>query len=98
MTPFVAVLAVLAVYRLTLLVTADEITEAPREDALDWLDDHDHPKLATLLGCPWCMSIWLGLPIAWSAHRWGSEPWWQIVALGLAASAVTGFLATFAKP
>lgn len=98
MTPFVAVLAVLCTYRLTLLVTADELTEDPRDALLDWLDDHDHPKLATLASCVWCASVWIGLPVAFSAERWGSEPWWQVIALGLAASAVTGILAAFAKP
>lgn len=98
MTPFIAVLAVLAVYRLTLLVTADEITETPRDILLDWLDDRDHSKLATLVGCPWCLSLHFGAAVAWSAHAWGGEWWWQVGALALAASAATGILATFAKP
>jgi hypothetical protein len=98
MIPFIAVLAVLATYRLTLLVVADELTEDLRKPAIAWLDRREHFKLATLIGCPWCASWWIGLPVAWSAHEWGTEWWWQVGALGLAASAVTGLLATFASP
>ncbi len=98
MTPFVAVLAVLSVYRLSLLVTADELTEPLRTPAVAWLDRHGHEMVATLGSCVWCASVWVGLPVAWSAHEWGTEWWWRVLALGLTASAVTGFLATFASP
>lgn len=98
MTALVVLLTVGAVYRLTMLAVADELGEPAREDFIDWLDRNDHPKLATLLGCPWCASIWIGAPVAWSADVWGDERWWLIAALALTASAATGIVATFAKP
>lgn len=98
MSALVVVLAVLSCYRLTMLVTIDEILEPARENIVDWFDGHGHPKLATLCGCPWCMSAWVGFPVAWSADQWGDERWWQVVSVALAASAVTGVIATHARP
>lgn len=98
MSALVVLLAIASTYRLTMLVTADELFEPAREDFIDWLDRNDHPKLATLAGCPWCVSWWVGAAVAWSAHQWGEEWWWQTSALALTASAVAGVVSTFAKP
>lgn len=63
-----AVLAVGAVARLTRLVTADKITEPLRDWTLArWarLDRTKEPSgLAYLVTCPWCVSIYLSVPIA----------------------------------
>lgn len=98
------IIGLLATYRLTLLVTADELTAGPR----DWLTGtlearaerrgRDESKLAYLLSCPWCASVWISFPVAWSGWQYGHEPWWFIPAWALTASAVTGILATFAAP
>lgn len=54
----------------------------------------DVPKLAYMITCPWCVSIWVGAvaaPVVWFA---GSTPWVFVPALALAASYVTGWLAS----
>lgn len=51
------------------------------------------PKLAYLVGCPWCASIYVG---AVAAPLWfwlGTSPWLLVPAAALAFSYVTGFLA-----
>lgn len=150
MTALVAALTGLVVYRLTLLVVADVITEPIRDRLVQrwtvivhrpveyvststgewrswecscgetwsdaehptdnlggryWYDQHyrDAPKerdskLATLITCPWCASMWLAGPVVASAIWWGDGRGWLLAAGTLAASAVTGFLATFASP
>jgi len=125
MTPLVAVLAVLAVYRLALLVSADEITEPPRswlihrvyQATRDGVPDQPHrpdgapvswdefarrdtnaPKAIVGLLCPWCVSAYIALPVAWTAYCFGTRSWWLVPALALSASAGTGFLAEYASP
>lgn len=90
------VLMCLATYRLSLLVVADEITEPAR----DWILDRVKPtgRLATLLTCPWCVSAYVGLMVVWTGWNYADRAWWAIPAMTLSASAVTGFLATFASP
>lgn len=56
------------------------------------------PKWLLLLECPWCASVHIGIVVMWTAWLWGDRAWWFIPAAGLAASAVTGSLATFASP
>lgn len=51
------------------------------------------PKLATLIVCPWCASIYVG---AVAAPLWfwlGTSPWVLVPAAALAFSYLTGFLA-----
>ena len=120
MTPLVAVLAMLATYRVALLISADEITEPPRSWLIHriythtrkgvpdkprggtWDDfarkDGDAPKAVVGLLCPWCVSVYVGFPVAWSAWCFGDRSWWFVPALALAASAVAGFLAEHASP
>jgi hypothetical protein len=49
----------LALWRLTRLVTADELTAPLRERAQSWALERRKPMLHYLLGCPYCMSVWL---------------------------------------
>ena len=82
------VLAVLATARATHFVTEDYLFDGPRA----FIQRHSGPKIAYLVQCPWCLSIWLGLGIAATAY-WGRSHWWvQVPLLGLAASYVTGML------
>lgn len=100
MTPTTWVLAVLAVYRATLLVVADEITRRPR----DWLLRRFGPghTVSYLITCPWCSSIWLAPIVVGTGLYADPAPqpgwWWQLGAGSLTASAVAGFLARFASP
>lgn len=89
----VVVVAVLAVYRVTRLVTGDYITETPRR----WLQRHLPEKLAYLIGCPHCASFWIAIPVSWAAifHMGVSFPgnrWLWVGMLTLAGSAVAGQL------
>lgn len=160
MDTLVLLVAVLAVYRVTLLVTSDELTRPWRErttelvlghrlkrrvdgnpvlpidadiakarcrcgyeqlidpsDADDrdstvslvaaHVEDQNHmeaesgsirAKLSYLLQCSWCASMWIAPLAVASALAWGDGWGWWLAAGTLAASAVTGFLASYASP
>lgn len=95
MSMLTVLLTVLAVARLTRLVTEDKILEKPR----DWVLDRVDPlgMLTYLLGCPWCVSVYLGAAAAPVAYYWGESPYVVIPALALTASYVSGFLANFTE-
>jgi hypothetical protein len=90
------VLAALAVYRLTLLVVADEITAPPR----DWLLARLNPegRAAFLLSCAWCAACWIAPPVVGSGLAWSDGWGWQLAAGSFAFSGVAGFLASYASP
>jgi len=80
------VLTVLAVARLTHLVTTDYLTQPFRL----WVHRHAPEKVAYLVGCPWCLSLWTAaavVPVVW---LWPRSWWTQIPLLALTASYVTG--------
>jgi hypothetical protein len=81
------VLAALATYRLTRLVTADKITEPVR----GWVVDRS-AWAGYLVTCDWCLSIWVAPPVALCAVLWGDNRLVLVVLLWLAVSAVTGIL------
>ena len=86
-TALLTVLAVLATYRLTRLVTADRITQALRARIVS-----RNRTLGYLVTCDWCLSIWVApLPAAGAVLYPENRLVW-IVLLGLSASAVTGLL------
>lgn len=88
------VLALLATYRLTRLVTLDVITDTPRR----WLQRRLPEALAYLIGCPWCASIWLAIPISGAVVMWPTNRLVLVVLLGLSGSAVAGILARGDEP
>jgi hypothetical protein len=49
--------------------------------------DPDPPKMATLVVCPWCSSVWLALGLAFVVRR---SRWWPAMADALAWSAAAG--------
>lgn len=91
----------LAVARATKLVNSDRITKAPREWAIRRLPDGS--IWAYFLVCPWCVSIWLSIPLAPLTWYFGGlevdgvSPWLSIPALALAYSGFTGYLSQFAE-
>ena len=89
-TPLLALLTALAVYRATILLLRDYITE-PLRRLLRGSGDH----LTYLSECPWCSSIWLGAVVV-PLTLWVS--WWLVVDLVLACSAVAGILLDSHKP
>lgn len=76
-----------AVWRLTRLVTRDELTRPLRE----WIwDNHPDSHLAYMVGCPWCVSVWMAAAVRLA--RSTAPHWWQPAAFVLAASTVAGLL------
>jgi hypothetical protein len=89
------VLGVLAVARVTRLIVEDRVLVGLRQWVIRrWGEDS---KPAYLILCPWCMSIWVSLPIMPVAVLFPNR--WVVAALAiLAASMVTGLLLdTFAR-
>ena len=80
-------LAFLACYRLTRLITADEITRPIREQAFN-----RSRLLGYLVSCDWCMSIWLAPFIAIPVTVWSDNRFIFAVLFALALSAITGLL------
>lgn len=81
------IIAMLATYRLTRLVTADKITERLRGfvvDRSEWL--------GYLVTCDWCLSIWVAPVPTIAVLWWGDVMLVQAVLVALALSAVTGLL------
>lgn len=80
----------LAFARLTILITLDKVTEGPRDRALTYLARNGHPLLAYFTSCPWCVSIWLGIPAAPLIYYFGETPWLLLPATWLALSMAAG--------
>lgn len=76
----------LAVYRLTRLITRDDISTPMRKA----ITKRWEGPLVTLVGCPWCISIWLGAGTVLATYF--APYWWSFVAMLLALSAVAGYL------
>jgi hypothetical protein len=51
-----------------------------------------------LIGCPWCASAWIALPVVGSALAWGDGWGWQLPAGVIGLRAATGLLASIAHP
>lgn len=83
-------LAVLATYRLTRLVTTDRITQAPRNRIIQALPRES--LLSYLLVCDWCASMYTGAAVAGAWWAWGDSVAFTAVMAALALSAATGFL------
>lgn len=85
------IVATLAVARITRLFTEDELLVGYRRWVIRrWGEDG---KMAYLVHCPWCTSIWVSAPIMPPAILWPSK--WLIAALLIpAGSMVTGLLLT----
>ena len=106
--PSAVVLALyaLAVTRITTLITHDEITRPIREGLVARFDPYRrvHRILVYLLGtpdgdatgCPWCVSVWVGLLTAPIIY-WGTSPIVLVIVLGLAVSQVTGMIYAYGR-
>lgn len=81
----------LAAYRLTRLVVADEITK----DARRAIQRRVPEKVAYLLGCPWCASMYLAPLISGANVLWPNSRLVRAGTEALAGSAVAGLVATW---
>lgn len=84
----------LAVWRLTRLLTIDGLTVELRELVTEWTESGPRSvakeKLAELIGCPHCVSVWAALGVVYVARR---SPWWPLMADALALAAVSSLIA-----
>lgn len=94
MTWLLVVLVVLATARLTRLINEDAILDAPRA----WVQQHAPDSVVYLVQCPWCVSMWVGGPVAAAAVLWPSNRAVAWGLLALAASEVTGLIAARETP
>lgn len=102
------VLTILAVTRLTRLVTVDVVFQPfrsfvirhrpapPSEPASDLPAQDKPPKedwLVYLIHCRWCASMWITFPVVAVVYNWPRSWAVQIVLVGLAASLVAALAA-----
>lgn len=82
--------AALAVARLTRLLVSDKLTVGIRQWVVrKWGPDS---MASYLIHCPWCMSVWLAIPLMPVAALFPNR--WVIAVLAIpAASYLAGFLA-----
>jgi hypothetical protein len=85
-------------YRVGRFIVLDTMIDTPREKLMVWLEEHPRwlwAKLYELIGCPWCVTIWVaagavglqtwvvgGVPVpvwTWLAVASGSLVWWTII-------------------
>lgn len=95
----IEILTVLAIARVTRLITRDALFDTPRTAAAQWLVGSGRARslrdhLAYLILCPWCMSIYVAAAAAYAYAQWHATMPYMTVVLALAASHVTGFLAS----
>lgn len=99
MTTLGAVLMILAVARVTRLITTDVLFDEPRNWVVRKLISPGRArvlrdKLAYLIMCDWCSSMYVGAAGAGAWYAWGETLPFMAVCAALAASYVTGFLAS----
>lgn len=82
----------LATARLSRIVTTDRILNWPRSRLVRRLGGA-HP-LSYFVVCDWCVSIYAGVGVAAAWHLWGDTRWFVAVSVALAASHVSGYLAS----
>ncbi|HSX22677.1 MAG TPA: DUF1360 domain-containing protein [Gaiellaceae bacterium] len=81
----------LATYRVTRLITTDEITRPAREALVKRLESRGHHKLTYLLQCPYCVSVWVGAAFVIAPRVLGRA--WLPVRDALSASAIVSLIA-----
>jgi hypothetical protein len=75
-----------ATFRVSRLITHDEILAAPRM----WVIDRAPTPLAYFVQCTWCVSVWVAGGVVVVLDQWATVPLpWAVI---LTASAVTGIV------
>lgn len=90
MTVLILVVWVLAVARVTRLLTRDKLTEPFRAWVLDRRGADS--QVAYLVHCAWCSSVWIGFASAPAAVAAAGLSWWLLPVIALAGSHVVGML------
>lgn len=96
------VLMMLAVARVTRLITTDVLFDAPRNRLTRRIlkgnpEGQVRVALAYLIICSWCTSIYVGAAGAGAWYAWGETMPFMVITAALAASYVTGFLASMTE-
>ena len=87
MSILLALLTLGAIWRLARLVTVDEIFSPVRE-RIGKIND----SMAYLITCPWCFSIWLGIPLSAVVIYFPDNRGVWLVLLGLTGSGIAGMM------
>lgn len=90
-TVVVFLLALGAAMRITRFVVADALAEDFRSWVLHRYGTES--KLTTLVGCQWCVSIYVCAAVFALAWAYGDRPWFVWPAAALAASQIIGLVA-----
>ena len=95
----IILLTLLAVARITRLITTDTLFETPRRWVLQGLMTEGRAralrdKLAYLIVCDWCVSMYVGAAAAGAYAAWGETMPFMVVILALSGSYAAGFLAS----
>ena len=95
----IIVLTILAVARVTRFITTDALFDTPRRWAVQKLIDPGRAraardKIAYLIVCDWCSSVYVGAGAAGAYWTWGETMPYMVICLALAASYATGLLAS----
>lgn len=91
MTPLQFLAAVLASYRATRVIAIDTIFDGTRDRIKLWgINRNSTPgdKLTELIGCPWCVGVWVSIAVACVIRR---RPPWRLGLDGaVTAAAIAG--------
>jgi len=95
----IIILTLLAVARTTRLITTDNLFDTPRTWVLQRLINPGRlralrDKLAYLIVCDWCASVYVGAAAAGAYAAWGETMPFMVVILALSGSYAAGFLAS----
>lgn len=100
------VLMALATARLTRFITTDVLFDPVRTPVIRKLVWDKRPglrtprfhrvrdKLAYLIVCDWCASVYVGAAVSGAWMAWGETMWFMGLMAALAASYATGFLSS----
>jgi hypothetical protein len=93
--PLTLALALGATARLTRAVTRDVVSTKLRLWVLRTRGEYSLANY--FVRCSWCLSAWVGAPVAAAAYGWGDDPVFVIPALALSLSYLTGLLSEHAE-
>ena len=92
--PVALVVAALTAYRLTRLITTDDLPPAVK--LRQYLSESTSDEYAMLWSCPWCFGFWTSAAVTAAAEladRAGKRDAFLLAAMPWAISTVAGFLA-----
>ncbi len=58
-------------YRISRFIVLDTLIEGVRDKLVDWLERHPRffwTKFKELIGCPYCVTIWISAVVVWAQN------------------------------